>query len=135
MCPRFREARNEEHYLCWRAIMRTLVGVLSNGWQVYIDKPMSNTGLLGPLGEPPNALQARDGAPDDTRGDRPPLNLLRLRLDVVAVNRALRKVAILEHCRPYDSVDWDRPGPPLDSPAPLGAEPEAGDENVTEMGT
>ncbi len=51
MCPRFREARTEAHNRCWRAIMRTLVGVLPTGWQVYIDKPMSDTGLLDPLGE------------------------------------------------------------------------------------
>jgi hypothetical protein len=43
--------------------------------------------------------------------------------------RALKKVAILEHCRPYDSVDRDRPRPPLESPAPLGTEPEACDED------
>jgi ribonuclease HI len=135
MCPRFREARTEAHNRCWRAIMRTLAGALSTGWQVYIDKPMSDTGLLGPLGEPPNALPARDGALDDAQGERPPLNLLRLRPDAVAVNRALKKVAILEHCRPYDSVDRDRPSPPLDSPAPLGTETEAGDEDDAEMGT
>jgi hypothetical protein len=92
------------------------------------------TDLLGPLGEPPNALPARDGAFDDTQGDRPPLNLQRLRPDAVAANRALRKVAILEHCRPYDSFDRDQPGPSLDSPAPLGTEPEAGDEDDAEMG-
>ncbi len=84
--------------------MRSLEGILSTGWQVYVGKPMSDTGLLVPLGELPNALPARDGAPDDTRGDRPPLNLLRLRpedscSDEVAVNRALTKVAILRHCR------------------------------------
>ena len=135
MCPRFREARTEAHNRCWRAIMRTLVGAWPTGWQVYIDKPMSDTGLLAPLGEPQNALPARDGAPADTQGDRPPLNLLRLRPDAVAVNRALKKVAILEHCRPYDAVDRDRPGSPLDSPTPLGAEPEAGDEDDAEMGT
>ncbi len=84
--------------------MRTLVGVLPTGWQVYIYKPMSDTGLLDPFGEPPNALPARDGVPDDTQGDRPPLNLLRLRPDAVAVNRTLKKVAILEHCLSYDSV-------------------------------
>ncbi len=32
------------------------------------------------------------------------MNLLKLRPDAVAVNRALRKVAILERCQPYDSV-------------------------------
>jgi hypothetical protein len=95
---------------------------------------MSDTGLLDPLGEPPNASPACDGAPDGTLGDRPPLNLLRLRSDAVAVNRALKKVAILVHCLLYDSIDRDRPAPPRDLPTPLGTEPEAGDEDDAEMG-
>ncbi len=115
--------------------MRTLVGVLPTGCQVYFDKPMSDTGLLGLLGEPPNGLPVHDGAPDDTQGDRPPLKLLRLRPDAVAVNLALKKLAILRHYRPYDSVDRDQPGPPLDSPTPMGIEPEAGDEDDAEVGT
>ena len=31
MCPRFREARIEAHNRCWRAIMRTLVGIFAHG--------------------------------------------------------------------------------------------------------
>ncbi len=41
---------------------------------------------------------------------------------------------ILEHCRPSKSFDRDRPGPSLDSPAPLGTEPEAAGEDDAEMG-
>ncbi len=48
---------------------------------------------------------------------------------------SLKKVAILEHCIPYDSVDRNWPGPSLDSRAPLSIEPEAGAEDDAEMGT
>ncbi len=44
---------------------------------------------------------------------------------------------ILEHFRPYNSVDSDQPSYPLHSPAPLGTKvlkPEASGEDDAEMG-
>ncbi len=95
---------------------------------------MSDTDLLDPLGEPSNSLPDLGRAADDTQGSRPTLNLLRLRPNAVAVNRALRKVAILQHCRPYDSVDRDQPDHLLDTPAPLDTEPEDSGEDDAERG-
>ena len=42
-------------------------------------------------------------------GDNTEPNLLRLRPDAVAVNHELKKIAILDHCRPYDNVEEDGP--------------------------
>ncbi len=45
-----------------------------------------------------------------------------LRPDAVAANHVLKKIAILRHCRPHDSVDWDHTSPPKGSPATLDSE-------------
>ena len=48
-------------------------------------------------------------------------NLLNLRPDAVAIHYRLKKIAILEHCRPYDGTDREhmvRPSPLLSNPAP-----------------
>ena len=37
--------------------------------------------------------------------------LLNLRPDAIAVNHSLKKIAILEHCRPYDGIDQDQDRP------------------------
>ncbi len=49
-------------------------------------------------------------------GDNTVPNLLLLRPDAVAVNHELKKIAILEHCRQYDSVEGDRPWQPTFAP-------------------
>ncbi len=114
-CPRFREARTEAHNQCLRAITRKLVEILPTDWQFYHDTPISATNLLGLLVEASTALRTMGGA-TERQGSRSTSNLLRLRPDAVAVNRALKNVAILEHCRPHDIVDRGPPDPPQDSP-------------------
>jgi hypothetical protein len=51
---------------------------------------------------------------------------LRLRPDAVAMSPALKKIAILEQCRPYDQVDWVRPEslPRPSAPLPEDEEPD-----------
>ncbi len=91
------------------------------------DTPMSATGLLGPLDKTSTTLRAMGGAAE-RQGGRSTSNLLRLRPDApvtVAVNRVLKKVAILEHCRPHDTVDRGPPDPPQDSLVTLDSEQEA----------
>jgi hypothetical protein len=123
-CTRFREARTEAHNRCWRAITRKLVEMLPTDWQFYHDTPMSATGLLGPLDETSTTLRAMSGAAK-RQGGRSTTNLLRLRPDAVAVNRALKNIAMLAHCRPHDTVDRGPPDPPQDSPVTLDSEKEA----------
>jgi hypothetical protein len=134
-CLRFCEALTEAHNRCWRAIVKTLVGILPNGLQVHIDKPMSDTDLLGPPGEPPKALPALDGAPIDAQGSRSTLNLMRLRPGRIAIIHALKDIAILHHNRYVCSVNRDQTGPNLDSIAPLGSELGAGREDDAETGS
>ena len=62
-------------------------------------------------------------------GDNTGPNLLRLRPDAVAVNHELKKIAILEHCRPHDNVEEDGPSRPSRPPIfPLEGEDVSGEE-------
>ena len=62
-------------------------------------------------------------------GDNAAPNLLRLRPDAVAVNHELKKIAILEHCRPYDSVEEDGSSRPSRPPIiPLEGEDVRGEK-------
>jgi len=128
MCPKFREARTEAHNRCWRDILRVLERVSPASWKFFLDKPMSDTGLLGAqnrLGEGSAAITAMASQSGGNAGP----NLLRLRPDAVAVNHELKKIAILEHCRPYDNVEEDGPSRPSRPPIfPLEGEDVSGEE-------
>jgi hypothetical protein len=132
MCPKFREARTEAHNMCWRAIICVLERVSPAGWKFFLDKPMSDTGLFGAqngLGDGSEAAMARASQ----NGDHPAPNLLRLRPDAVAVNHELKKIAILEHCRPYDSVNEGRPSQrPRPTIIPSEAEDVSGEDSDVE---
>jgi hypothetical protein len=77
---------------------------------------MSDTGLLA-ASEP-----AVEGTlTGDQQAEQRVRNQLRLRPDAVAVNQVLKKIAILEHCRPFDRDDCVRPEL---QPRPPGLPPE-----------
>ncbi len=57
----------------------------------------------------------------DQQAEQRVRNQLRLRPDAVAVNQVLKKIAILEHCRPFDRGDCARPE---SHPRPPGLPPE-----------
>ena len=120
VCPRFRAARTEAHNRCWLAIMQRLQRLAPPGWQFHVDKPLANTGLRITLpslpaerrSEASTAIQAGTRGPDLA-------NLAQWRPDSIAIHRAWKKIAILEHSRPFDGED-----------APLDAgEPSADDSN------
>ncbi len=72
-----------------------------SGWQFFLDKAMSDTGLLAESEEP--AVEGTSTG--NKQAEQPVRNQLRLRPDAVAVNHVLKKIAILEHCRPFDRDD------------------------------
>ena len=111
-CPHYRRARTEAHNRCWAAIMQRVVTAAPPGWQFYHDQPLSNTGLrlvlpVSPVSD--GSRQAAGQAPDFREGPDP-RNLWLWRPDAVAVNEAQRKIAILEHCRPFDGDDVEMVG-------------------------
>ncbi len=53
---------------------------------------------------------------------------------MVAVDYAIKKSAIPEDCRPYDSADNDRSDPRVVSPVRLGSKLEADVEDDAEIG-
>ena len=110
-CPRFREVRTEAHNRSWRAITREIVRVSPIEWQFHVDKPVRATGLLPdpsvPAGE--ELLPRMRNRPATAHVALQATRLLNLRPDAIAVNPSLKKIAILEHCRPYDGMDRDRP--------------------------
>jgi len=77
---------------------------------------MSDTGLLA-ASEP--AVEGTSAG--DQQAEERVRNQLRLRPDAVAVNQVLKKIAILEHCRPFDRDDCVRPEL---HPRPPGLPPE-----------
>ncbi len=103
---------------------KKLVEILPTDWHFYHDTQMSTTGLMGSVDEASTTLQAMGGAAE-SQGGQSMSNIFRVRPDAVAVNRALEQVAILEHCRPHDTVDRSPPDPPQDSPVTLDSEQEA----------
>jgi len=113
-CPRFREARTEAHNRSWRAITREIERVSPTEWQFYVDMPVRATGLLpdpsgpGGAGLLPGMSPERD-RPVTAQVALQATRLLNLRPDAIAVNPSLKRIAILEHSRPYDGMDRDRP--------------------------
>ena len=137
VCPRFREARTEAHNQCWKSITQALGTAMPPDWHFFHDKPMRTTGLLcvrpapeDRLGSDVGALEQRAGVGEhslpglmDHGGSLGSADLYNLRPDTVAVHHGLKKIAILEHCRPYDGADREQPDTPLDPTPSPGEEP------------
>ena len=115
VCPRFRAARTEAHNRSWSTIYKLLVRAAPPGWHFFCDVPLARTGLLFVL--PEARLREHDQTIAST--ERPiangpdPSNLLQWRPDGIAVNHTEKKIAILEHSRPFDG---EEPQPGRESP-------------------
>ena len=97
VCPQYRAARTEAHNRSWSGVMRLIKRNLDPAWRIYHDQSMRCTQLV--LGRPSVLGNAASGA-NQHDGD-----LSNWRPDAVAVNEARRKIALLEHCRPFDGAE------------------------------
>ncbi len=79
--------------------------------------------------EPSYAPPALDREWDQVGRCRPDSNILRPRPFALAINHALKEIAIKEHCRPHDTGNRDRLEHPLNLPLPWWR-PERGEEGA-----
>jgi len=99
ICPQFREARTAAHNRVRKTICTFLTKLLSKQWTIYEETPMSQTGLR---------LELVSAACMEAAGRPLPehhaelVSVDRLQPDMVIVSRALKKIALVEVCRPMD---------------------------------
>ena len=84
--PKFREARTSAHNQVLDVITSFLNSALGSKWAVFEETQMSQTGLV---------LQSTSSATADELGRRQP--------DWVLVSESLKRIAIVDLCRPSDT--------------------------------
>lgn len=99
-CTKFHHARTEAHNRAWQIIAGDLRRAAPPGWRFHIETAVRDTGLLCDV--------LRGGTGQVAPAGGPILDLEcfnNLRPDAIAVNLALKKIAIIDLTRPYDGCD------------------------------
>jgi len=99
VCGAFHHARTAAHNQVWQVVTQELRRAMPPGWQVFVETAMRDTGLLR------TDVLGATRAVLDAQLTHEIAQLGNLRPDAVAVNRQLRKIAILDLTRPFDGDD------------------------------
>jgi len=92
-CPHFHDAYTAAHDRAWSVIRKMVEKFAPPCWKFYHERPMGSLGLIPAR----NMLRSlSDGTVMDIGALRP---------DTVAVCQELRKIAIIDFCRPFDGED------------------------------
>ncbi len=100
ICPRFRETRTAGHNQVRARLASLLAKCLDTQWQLFQETPMQSTGL---------ELQTVSAACMVEAGRLPPgdhddsICVGNLQSDLVLVSRSLKRIGLLDLCRPFDS--------------------------------
>ena len=100
ICPRFREARTAGHNRVRAQLASLLTKCLDRQWQLFEETPMRSTGLK---------LQTVSAACMVEAGRLPPgdhsdsICVGNLQPDLVLVSPSLKRIGLLDLCRPFDS--------------------------------
>ena len=129
ICPQYRAARTEAHNRCWNTIMKCIQRAVPRGWRFYHDQPMARTGLRMVYSRPSESAERQQAAIPGPQGGPDPRNLWMWRPDAVAINETLKKIAILEHSRPFEGEDREP-----DDGAASGGAPSTGEPNSEPLG-
>ena len=101
ICPHFREARTAGHNKVRAKIASLLAKCLTTHWKLYEETPMNRTGLR--LQRVSAAcMVAAERLPQGHNGDS--IDVGNLQPDMVLVSPALKRICLLELCRPFDST-------------------------------
>jgi hypothetical protein len=100
VCPKFREARTSAHNQVWRVITSFLARAISRKWQMFEETCMKNTGLILRSVSAASIAQARQRPAE--RDTERMCSLDRWQPVWVFVSHELKKIAIVDLCRPSD---------------------------------
>jgi hypothetical protein len=100
LCPQFLEARTAANNQVRRKLYTSLSKLLPKSWVVHEEIPMHRTGLRLDLVPTSFMITAGRSLPDD-HCDM--INVGRLQPDMVLVSRTLKRIGLLEICRPASS--------------------------------
>ena len=100
VCPRFREARTAGHNLVRAKLTSLLAKCLTKQWKLFEETPMRRTELqLLPVSV--ECMVAAERLPQGHQGD--PVSVENLQPDMVLVSHSLKRIGLLDLCRPFDS--------------------------------
>ena len=99
ICPQFREARTAAHNQVRKTICTFLTRLMSKQWKIYEETPMSKTGLRLEL-VPAACMEAAGRLLPEHHADL--VSVERLQPDLVMVSWTLKKIGLVEVCRPMD---------------------------------
>ena len=99
ICPQFREARTAAHNQVRKIICSSLTKSISKQWTIHEETPMGKTGLCLELVSAA-CMEAAGRQLPDHHNDM--VSVDRLQPDLVIVSRALKKIGLVEVCRPMD---------------------------------
>jgi len=91
-CPHFHDAYTAAHDRSWNTISRVVEKYAPSCWKFHHECPIGTLGLM----DSRNVWRYDDGTV---------IQVGMLRADTVGVSRELKKIAILDHCRPFDGED------------------------------
>ena len=92
-CPHFHDAYTAAHDRSWNTISRVVEKYAPSCWKFYHECPIGTLGLI----DSRNLLRCYD--------DGTVINVGALRADTIGVSLERKKLAILDHCRPFDGED------------------------------
>ena len=98
-CPQFREARTAAHNRVRHRLYTSLSTLLPRSWTILEETPLSQTGLHLDL-VPAHCMLAAGRTLPEGHGDM--INIGRLQPDMILISQKLRRIGILDLCRPMD---------------------------------
>jgi len=99
VCPKFREARTSAHNQVRRVITTFLARNIGHRWKMFEEKSLKSTGLVLRPVSATSIARARSQPTADPNSEQ---DLGRWQPDWILVSDELKKIAILDLCRPSD---------------------------------
>ncbi len=99
VCPKFREARTSAHNQVRRVITAFLARNIGRRWKMFEEKSLKSTGLVLRPVSATSVARARKQPTTDQDSEQ---DLGRWQPDWILVSSELKKIAILDLCRPSD---------------------------------